>query len=69
MFIDKKLLQIGTIPIEVVQFCWKYNMKRLNEMFKEIGCKVELREENGKPYVTDNGNYILDLTLNVKRKY
>lgn len=25
------------------------------------GCDAKLREEDGKPYVTDNDNYIVDL--------
>ena len=34
----------------------------LQEIFKELGCEAKLRMEgNGKPYVTDNSNYIVDL--------
>ncbi|CAN0920450.1 Probable ribose-5-phosphate isomerase 3, chloroplastic [Linum grandiflorum] len=50
------------MPVEVVQFCWKYNLVRLKEMFKEEGVDAKLRvNEDGKPYVTDNSNYIVDL--------
>lgn len=50
------------MPVEVVQFCWKYNLIRLQEMFKEEGCDAKLRlDADGKPYVTDNSNYIIDL--------
>uniref|UniRef100_A0A5B7B8N9 ribose-5-phosphate isomerase n=1 Tax=Davidia involucrata TaxID=16924 RepID=A0A5B7B8N9_DAVIN len=50
------------MPVEVVQFCWKYNLIRLQELFKEEGCEAKLRlDGNGKPYVTDNMNYIVDL--------
>lgn len=50
------------MPVEVVQFCWKYNLIRLQEMFKEEGCNAKLRlDADGKPYVTDNSNYIIDL--------
>ncbi|KAK7284262.1 hypothetical protein RJT34_19006 [Clitoria ternatea] len=50
------------MPVEVVQFCWKYNLVRLRDLFKEEGVEAKLRlEENGKPYVTDNSNYIVDL--------
>ncbi|GLT32707.1 hypothetical protein SLA2020_073530 [Shorea laevis] len=50
------------MPVEVVQFCWKYNLVRLSELFKELGCDAKLRLGAGeKPYVTDNGNYIVDL--------
>lgn len=50
------------MPVEVVQFCWKYNLVRLQEMFKAEGCDAKLRVDGGgKPYVTDNSNYIVDL--------
>ncbi|KAK6915434.1 Ribose 5-phosphate isomerase, type A [Dillenia turbinata] len=50
------------MPVEVVQFCWKYNLVRLQELFKEEGCEAKLRlDSDGKPYVTDNFNYIVDL--------
>ncbi|KAJ8551238.1 hypothetical protein K7X08_000608 [Anisodus acutangulus] len=50
------------MPVEVVQFCWKYNLVRLQELFQEEGVDAKLRlDGNGKPYVTDNSNYIVDL--------
>uniref|UniRef100_A0A0D9WW42 ribose-5-phosphate isomerase n=1 Tax=Leersia perrieri TaxID=77586 RepID=A0A0D9WW42_9ORYZ len=50
------------MPVEVVQFCWKYNQVRLQELFNEEGCEAKLRlDEGGKPYVTDNSNYIVDI--------
>lgn len=50
------------MPVEVVQFCWKYNLVRLQDLFKELGCEAKLRlDGDGKPYVTDNHNYIVDL--------
>ncbi|KAI0501199.1 hypothetical protein KFK09_016142 [Dendrobium nobile] len=50
------------MPVEVVQFCWQYNLTRLQELFKEEGCEAKLRlDPDGKPYVTDNSNYIVDL--------
>ncbi|KAJ9180119.1 hypothetical protein P3X46_008401 [Hevea brasiliensis] len=50
------------MPVEVVQFCWKYNLVRLKELFNEGGVEAKLRlNEAGKPYVTDNSNYIVDL--------
>ncbi|KAI4338652.1 hypothetical protein MLD38_023684 [Melastoma candidum] len=50
------------MPVEVVQFCWKYNLIRLQELFKDEGCEAKLRlTDDGKPYVTDNFNYIVDL--------
>lgn len=50
------------MPVEVVQFCWSYNLVRLQELFKVEGCEAKLRlNGDGKPYVTDNSNYIVDL--------
>ncbi|KAH7571920.1 hypothetical protein ACOSP7_014819 [Xanthoceras sorbifolium] len=50
------------MPVEVVQFCWKFNLVRLQDLFKELGCEAKLRvDAAGKPYVTDNFNYIVDL--------
>ncbi|KAK9162230.1 hypothetical protein Syun_003132 [Stephania yunnanensis] len=50
------------MPVEVVQFCWKYNLVRLEGLFKEEGVEAKLRlDGDGKPYVTDNSNYIVDL--------
>ncbi|CAM0905493.1 unnamed protein product [Alopecurus aequalis] len=50
------------MPVEVVQFCWKYNLVRLQGLFNEEGVEAKLRlNEDGKPYVTDNSNYIVDL--------
>lgn len=49
------------MPVEVVQFCWKYNLLRLQEMFKDQGVEAKLRLDGEKPYVTDNMNYIVDL--------
>ncbi|XP_051123612.1 probable ribose-5-phosphate isomerase 3, chloroplastic [Andrographis paniculata] len=50
------------MPVEVVQFCWNYNLVRLQDLFKEEGCEAKLRlDGSGKPYVTDNSNYIVDL--------
>ncbi|KAF3324363.1 putative ribose-5-phosphate isomerase 3 [Carex littledalei] len=50
------------MPVEVVQFCWKYNLTRLQELFKDEGVDAKLRlDADGKPYVTDNSNYIVDL--------
>jgi ribose 5-phosphate isomerase A len=49
------------MPVEVVQFCWKYNAERLKSLPEVAGCEVKLRMDGDKPYVTDNSNYIIDL--------
>lgn len=51
------------MPVEIVQFCWEFNLKRLAELPEVKGCEAKLRMgPDGKTaYVTDNGNYIVDL--------
>jgi ribose 5-phosphate isomerase A len=45
------------LPVEVVKFGWT-SVKKVLEDFK---CTVKLREiMNKEPFITDNGNYILD---------
>lgn len=45
------------LPVEVVKFGWTSTKKTL----ETFGCDVELREVmKGEPFITDNGNYILD---------
>ncbi|EPS72705.1 hypothetical protein M569_02054, partial [Genlisea aurea] len=57
------------MPVEVVQFCWKYNLTRLSELFEEEGVAAKLRlAADGKPYVTDNSNFIIDLYFNTPIK-
>jgi ribose 5-phosphate isomerase A len=49
------------MPVEVVQFCWKYNAERLKKLPEIAGCEVKLRMEGDNPFVTDNSNYIIEL--------
>jgi len=49
------------MPVEVIQFCWKYNAERLKNLPEVAGCEVKLRMDGDKPYVTDNSNYMVDL--------
>ena len=50
------------MPVEIVQFCWKYNLERLQKLPELAGASAKLRMESAdKPYVTDNSNYIVDL--------
>lgn len=44
------------VPVEVLQFGWKVTRLRLAALGDPV-----LRERNGAPFVTDNGNMILDL--------
>ncbi|KAK9811001.1 hypothetical protein WJX73_005160 [Symbiochloris irregularis] len=49
------------MPVEVVQFCWDYNLERLQHLPELEGSVAKLRMAGDKPYVTDNSNYIVDL--------
>ena len=49
------------MPVEIVQFCWKYNLERLQNLPELEGSEAKLRMVGDKPYVTDNSNYIVDL--------
>ncbi len=57
---ESKLVNaLGTkspLPVEVVAFGWQAAKRKV----EELGCTAALREKGGKPYVTDNGNLILD---------
>jgi ribose 5-phosphate isomerase A len=46
----------GKLPVEVVPFALPLCRRRL----ADLGCTPALWEKDGKPGVTDNGNYILD---------
>ena len=49
------------MPVEIVQFCWKFNLERLQKLPEVAGSTAKLRMAGDKPYVTDNSNYIVDL--------
>nr|XP_043637380.1 probable ribose-5-phosphate isomerase 2 [Erigeron canadensis] len=50
------------MPVEIVPFCWKFTCKKLENLFVGSGCVAKLRcDGNSDPFVTDNGNYIIDL--------
>lgn len=45
------------LPVEVIKFSWESTKKVL----EDFGCTVERRKVMGEePFITDNGNYILD---------
>ena len=55
----KVVTMLGTrspLPVEVLPFSWKVSSQHLSE----LNCKVELRFSEGRPFITDNGNFILD---------
>jgi ribose 5-phosphate isomerase A len=55
----KLVSKLGThapLPVEVVQFSWQTQARWL----ESLGCRPVLRSDAAQPYLTDNGNYILD---------
>jgi ribose 5-phosphate isomerase A len=48
------------LPVEVVKFGWQRTLKEV----KKIGCRPELRQSSdGKPFLTQEGNYIIDCSF------
>jgi len=48
------------LPVEVVRFGWRDTRRRLEPLLP--GAELRLRDD-GEPYVTDEGHYILDATI------
>lgn len=55
----KKLGTHAPVSVEVVQFCWQSTARWL----ESLGCQPVIRGGATQPYLTDNGNYILDCTF------
>jgi ribose 5-phosphate isomerase A len=51
-----KLGQARLLPVEVLPFSWTLSARLLTG----LGCVANLRRHAGIPFVTDNGNHILD---------
>jgi ribose 5-phosphate isomerase A len=51
-------LGAGVLPVEIVPFMWRRTAARV----EALGLSVRVRAVRGAPYVTDNGNWILDAT-------
>ncbi len=49
------------LPVEVVPFGWQVTRRRL----RDLGCDARFRASDNGPFVTDNGNYILDCSFRV----
>ena len=54
-----KQLGVGVLPVEVLPFLWRTTAERL----AALGASLKVRGGEETPYVTDNGNLILDLTF------
>ena len=55
----KRLGDRGSIPVEVVPF----GLQLVSAKIKAMGMKPRVRESDGKQFVTDNGNLILDCAV------
>ena len=55
---SKRVQTLGQfpLPVEVVPFGWEMTARRI----ETFGCRAVLRMREGSPFVSDNGNYILD---------
>ncbi|WP_377865451.1 ribose 5-phosphate isomerase A [Bacillus sp. R86525] len=49
-------LGVFPLPIEIIPFSWKQTEKRM----QALGCETRLRMKDGGPFITDNGNLIID---------
>jgi len=59
---SKLVHRLGTktpLPIEVIQF----SIEHVGRKISALGCTPKLRERDGKIYITDNGNNILDCSF------
>lgn len=53
----------GVLPVEIIPFAQALCRRELNK----LGCSPKLRMTNSKPFVSDNGNYILDCEVKALR--
>ncbi|CBE69214.1 MAG: ribose-5-phosphate isomerase RpiA [Candidatus Methylomirabilis oxygeniifera] len=49
----------GILPVEVVPF----GLSLCRRCLTELGCRPAVRTQDGQPFVTDNGNQILDCSI------
>jgi ribose 5-phosphate isomerase A len=54
-----KQLGVAELPVEVVPFLWRTTAERLTT----LGVSLTVRGGEETPYITDNGNLILNLTV------
>jgi ribose 5-phosphate isomerase A len=63
----KRVAHLGRfpLPVEVVPFGVKATAFKIEKACRSVGCKgaIVIRVRDGKPFVTDNGNLILDCAL------
>jgi ribose 5-phosphate isomerase A len=61
---SKRVARLGKfpLPVEVAKFGLAATRNMLSALAAEVGCEgeIRLRTDGGQPFVTDNGNYVLD---------
>jgi ribose 5-phosphate isomerase A len=54
--ITKKIGISSSLPVEILPFGYTATIRKI----EELGCTTKLRQVIDNPYITDNGNYIVD---------
>ena len=64
---SKRVEKLGKfpLPVEVIQFSWKETRRKISEITGLPESKIIKRVVNGDSFISDNGNYILDLHLEI----
>jgi len=66
---SKKVKTLGKfpLPVEVIQFSWDETKRKICEItnLHESKANLRLNKNSNEPMITDNGNYILDLSFEI----
>jgi ribose 5-phosphate isomerase A len=60
---EKLVARLGTrgrLPVEILPFAAAFCRRQIAQVSVAGGLRPTLREQNGRPFVTDNGNWIFD---------
>ncbi|MAT48433.1 MAG: ribose 5-phosphate isomerase A [Euryarchaeota archaeon] len=64
---SKRVEKLGkfALPVEVIKFSWKETQRKISEITNIEISRINRRmnNETNEPMITDNGNFILDLSL------
>jgi ribose 5-phosphate isomerase A len=59
----KRLGERGKLPVEILPFAAPFCLRNLEQLPVAGGLRPSLRQHDGRPFVTDNGNWIFDCAL------
>ena len=66
---SKKVTTLGKfpLPVEVIQFSWNETKRKICELtgLSESKANLRMSQNSNEPVITDNGNYILDLSYEI----